>query len=311
MVQGRVCSTVIASIILVAAAAALTPARAQQAPSDKLIKDADRDAIQDVKADLAAGANVNAQDEHGWTALMFAVLRSDVDLVRLLLQHGADVNLKTNEGNTALTEAYGEPLEMFRLLLDHGADVNVMAGGETPLQSAMGAVARGVGDPEVVNLLRSHGAVARYDCADLNHPREGDLNRPVCVTQSAPVVRQAAADPQKYFRHLFYTPTDGKAGYHLISQLKAYYSDLPGGSGCGLFYESSASVDGTLPAGIEWSAQKASFEGTPQEPGDWEVTVHLADVHCGQGDTADYGNRDLSVHFHIDGDAPRSVDPLR
>jgi ankyrin repeat protein len=44
-----------------------------------------------VKALLESGADVNQQDEQGWTALNWAAGKGDVESVKLLLQHGADV----------------------------------------------------------------------------------------------------------------------------------------------------------------------------------------------------------------------------
>ena len=48
---------------------------------------------------IAHGANVNAREKDGFTALMNA---SSVDLTRLLLQQGANPFAKTDRGQTAL-----------------------------------------------------------------------------------------------------------------------------------------------------------------------------------------------------------------
>lgn len=48
-------------------------------------------------------ADVNAKaTQHGQTALMLAVSHGRVDVVRLLLQCGADVNVQDADGSTAL-----------------------------------------------------------------------------------------------------------------------------------------------------------------------------------------------------------------
>lgn len=44
-----------------------------------------------VKELLASGADVNQQDNQGWTSLNWAAGRGDVPSVRLLVEHGADV----------------------------------------------------------------------------------------------------------------------------------------------------------------------------------------------------------------------------
>ena len=57
---------------------------------------------------LDAGADINAQDEVGRTALMEACVAFKKDVIRLLISRGADVNLCDNNGCTALMRAaYG------------------------------------------------------------------------------------------------------------------------------------------------------------------------------------------------------------
>lgn len=56
-----------------------------------------------IKALLEHGANANARTDDGETPLMMALVRSDnTDVVRLLLAYGADASLKTDSGFTAL-----------------------------------------------------------------------------------------------------------------------------------------------------------------------------------------------------------------
>jgi len=57
---------------------------------------------------LAAGADVDAKDEAGWTALHDAATRGYDDVVELLLVAGADVEAKSNTGWTALHYAAQE-----------------------------------------------------------------------------------------------------------------------------------------------------------------------------------------------------------
>jgi len=51
---------------------------------------------------LDAGADLNAMDNHGRTALMDAASSGEMSKVKLLLQRGADVSLKSPKGKTAL-----------------------------------------------------------------------------------------------------------------------------------------------------------------------------------------------------------------
>ena len=73
------------------------------------------------------GANLNAKDNAGQTALMKAVRMGNcnMEVVRFLIEKGADVNAYDKHGLTALIfAAHKGSMDTVRLLLDKGADVN-------------------------------------------------------------------------------------------------------------------------------------------------------------------------------------------
>jgi len=72
---------------------------------------------------LKAGANPNVVDADGTPAIMGATLFGGADLVKLLLDRGADPNRTGVGGTTALMWAVPN-LEKVRLLVEHGANVN-------------------------------------------------------------------------------------------------------------------------------------------------------------------------------------------
>ncbi|MCX5922030.1 MAG: ankyrin repeat domain-containing protein [Candidatus Dependentiae bacterium] len=81
-----------------------------------------------VKALLAAGAQVNAQDMNGWTALMRAIGQDDLDTTLELLRAKAAVNTKNTDKTTALLIAahYSQKANSAKIidaLLAAGADV--------------------------------------------------------------------------------------------------------------------------------------------------------------------------------------------
>jgi serine/threonine-protein phosphatase 6 regulatory ankyrin repeat subunit B len=45
--------------------------------------------------------NVNLQNKDGWTALMLASYHGHINIINLLINYGADVNLKDNDLRTA------------------------------------------------------------------------------------------------------------------------------------------------------------------------------------------------------------------
>ena len=76
--------------------------------------------VEETKAALAAGADVNAKDKFGNTALFRA---KTAEQTKLLLKAGADANAKNYEGKTALM--YVQTVEQANILLEAGADLHV------------------------------------------------------------------------------------------------------------------------------------------------------------------------------------------
>ncbi|BFI96261.1 MAG: hypothetical protein RSP_17710 [Rhodanobacter sp.] len=86
---------------------------------------------------LAEGANVNAQSPHMQdTALHVATMNGNVESMKVLLDAGADPNVRNLDGRTPLHEAafcFEKKPEVWRLLLEHGASPDVAAhDGVTP-----------------------------------------------------------------------------------------------------------------------------------------------------------------------------------
>jgi ankyrin repeat protein len=74
---------------------------------------------------IQEGANINHQDRNGWSALHFAVQEKHADAIRCLLENGAAVDIKDIHGNTPLSRAAYDArsdYELVRLLISHGAD---------------------------------------------------------------------------------------------------------------------------------------------------------------------------------------------
>jgi ankyrin repeat protein len=60
-----------------------------------------------IKLLISNGANINKQDDLvGFSALMFAVSAGHVDIAKYLIKNGAKLDLKNNFGRTVLEEAY-------------------------------------------------------------------------------------------------------------------------------------------------------------------------------------------------------------
>lgn len=74
-------------------------------PEPSLIEAAKAADIPAIEQLLLAGADVNARDENGWTALHWSAGRGDAAVVKLLLERGANITSKGRDNRTALLVA--------------------------------------------------------------------------------------------------------------------------------------------------------------------------------------------------------------
>jgi serine/threonine-protein phosphatase 6 regulatory ankyrin repeat subunit B len=91
---------------------------------------------------LKHGANVNARDEDGATALYYAADEGSIIAIKALIAAGADMNAQTKEGETALLRSLSRYDRDGRIeyLIDHGADLQARdAEGHTVLMLAIAA----------------------------------------------------------------------------------------------------------------------------------------------------------------------------
>src|SRR5438105_14985800 len=98
-------------------------------------KNGDKDAL---RALLQKGANVNATEGDGTTALHWASYRDDIESADLLIRAGAKVNAANDLGATPLwTAAQNGSEAMVRRLLEGGANADAkLLSGETPMMVA-------------------------------------------------------------------------------------------------------------------------------------------------------------------------------
>jgi ankyrin repeat protein len=81
---------------------------------------------------------VNCRNESGFTPLIVAGYRGQLEVVKLLLKHKADVNAKSGEGTVLMGACFKGNVELVKLLIQHDADVNSVNDlGTTPLMYAI------------------------------------------------------------------------------------------------------------------------------------------------------------------------------
>jgi ankyrin len=124
------------------------------------------------------------------TALMRAAFSGDIELVKLLLAHGADPKVLSKDSETTLMAACGtgfipgyskgrtpaERLEVVKLLIDLGIDVN--AADDYGITALM--VAANIGDVPIIQYLIDKGAdLAAYDLGKKNDGAFGSSIEPL------------------------------------------------------------------------------------------------------------------------------------
>jgi ankyrin repeat protein len=123
-----------------------------------------------VRALLDAGAQANIVNSFGSSPLSEAIKLGDVELVRLLLDNGADPDSPNQDNQTALMLASNiGSLEIATLLIEHDAKVNEVEKfrGQTALMWAAAG-----NYPDIVELLIKHGAEVTLRAVHDDWPRQ-------------------------------------------------------------------------------------------------------------------------------------------
>lgn len=118
------------STTVVSRAEPVTPAASEVVGAEEqvsfFVNDARSGEIDKVRAALEAGVPVDHVDAVDQSALIAAAGKNHLDVVRLLLERGANPNFRDPAGWTPLIHAtyFGSSLELISLLVEKGANIN-------------------------------------------------------------------------------------------------------------------------------------------------------------------------------------------
>jgi uncharacterized protein len=114
--------------------------------------------IDELRAAIMAGMNLNEKDEFGATPLQYAIAENNVDVISLLLEHDADITAQDADGKTALHYAIEHKLpRVAEELIKKNPKAVAIADkfGNEPLWTA---TFNANGNYELVTLLLRYGA---------------------------------------------------------------------------------------------------------------------------------------------------------
>ena len=113
-----------------------------------------------VKLLIDLGADVNAASNTGCTPMLYACIKMNVDVVKCLIKHGANTRKSSNSGETCLIVAARPSCkELCQIFIDNGVDMNAQltSGGNTALHCAISGD-NNPDTPNIVQLLIDNGA---------------------------------------------------------------------------------------------------------------------------------------------------------
>lgn len=83
--------------------------------------------LERVRAEIDGGKDVNSKDIAGQTALMYASEQGRLEVVKYLVENGADVNVQSGvhgRGTALIYASIANRIAVMEYLLDHKADIN-------------------------------------------------------------------------------------------------------------------------------------------------------------------------------------------
>ena len=167
---------------------------------------------------LQNGAEINAADQNGDTALHFAIANDMIKMVKLLIKHGANVNVGDTDLQSPLhLSAKMGHKEITQILIRSGANINAkQTNGMNPLQAALVCGKDGKSHEEIIEMLIWNGN-------DIHHVVAGFTALHFCILMNYKHKAYAKILIQ-YGASLKIKTTDGCTPFECALELKDYDS---------------------------------------------------------------------------------------
>ncbi|NBU62756.1 MAG: ankyrin repeat domain-containing protein [Chlamydiae bacterium] len=137
----------------------------------------------------------------GIPSLLFAAKKGDLEAVKLLLAHGADIHTRDAQGHTILKwSLLSKDINLVRFVLDQGADVNAQ-GASTSFEAL---IVTTIDDPDIFDLLVERG---------VNFEKAQDHFGGICGGEEMLIPYCISYNSGKLLRHLI------QEGYRADSQM--------------------------------------------------------------------------------------------
>ena len=121
--------------------------------------------LRNVQSLLEHGANPNTPCRSKLHSLNWAIEKNNIKIISLLLKHGSNVNFQDEQGRTPLHKAFWSDctLDIMKLLLEYGADVNIKVDGYNSFHDAIRT-----GDADIVKLYLEFGRGIDFNARNID-----------------------------------------------------------------------------------------------------------------------------------------------